>query len=113
MAEYNRVSVDRVVGLTADDFERSRAVVGNRQRLASVTRKLIAQHKPIHVVVCGGSISLGHGVSPSDARYSDRLHQWLLKYYPVTKEGVTTKDHVVTNMAAHGADVRMYLEILC
>ena len=106
LAEYNRVTADRTSGLTADDLERSRAYAGNRQRLATVAHKLIAQQKPLHIVVCGGSISLGHGVTPETARYSGRLHEWLKQYYPLPAE--ENQQHLVTSMAAHGADVRFW-----
>lgn len=51
-------------GWTVDDMERSRALVGNRHRLALLAEKLTASEQPILGVVCGGSISLGHGVAP-------------------------------------------------
>jgi len=105
LAEYIRVTATRTAGLTADDLERSRAYTGNRQRLATVAHKLIEQHKPLHIIVCGGSISMGHGVTPETARYSDRLHEWLQQYYPLPAAD-QNQQHLVTSMAAHGADVR-------
>ena len=63
-AEYDRATVDRTPGLTLDDLERSRALVGNRHRLATLAETLRAGDKPLLAVVCGGSITLGHGVVP-------------------------------------------------
>jgi hypothetical protein len=63
-AEYQRVTRDRTKGLTKDDLERSRAHVGNRYRLAVLSQKLQQQVEPVTAVVCGGSISIGHGVVP-------------------------------------------------
>ena len=114
--EYRRVTVDRTPGWTTDDLERSRAHVGNRQRLAQFAQRLIlggttTTRQPVHVVVCGGSISMGHGVYPSTLRYSDRLQDWLNRYYPITPTTATItapqqqQQHLVTSMAAHGADV--------
>jgi len=105
MDEYRRVTADRTTGLTADDLERSRAVTGNRQRLAGLATRLIQQRKPVHIVVCGGSISIGHGVHPPTLRYSDRLKEWLNTYYPMQQDE-KQQQHTVTSMAAHGADVR-------
>ena len=70
--EYNRATLGRTPGLTMDDLERSRALIGNRYRLAQVAQKLQQPHQeqqqpspdPVTVVVCGGSITLGHGVVP-------------------------------------------------
>ena len=64
LAEYTRVTKDRTPGLTKDDLERSRALVGNRHRLALLAHKLEQRQQPVTAVVCGGSISLGHGVVP-------------------------------------------------
>lgn len=63
-AEYQRVTFNRTRGLTLDDLERSRALIGNRHRLANLARTLQQRNKPITGVVCGGSITLGHGVEP-------------------------------------------------
>ena len=62
--EYDRATADRTPGLTMDDLERARALVGNRHRLANVAETLRVGEKPITAVVCGGSITLGHGVVP-------------------------------------------------
>jgi hypothetical protein len=37
----------------------------------------------VTVIVCGGSITMGHGVEPQSARYSDALEVWLNEAYPV------------------------------
>jgi hypothetical protein len=63
-AEYQRVARDRTPGLTKDDLERSRALMGNRHRLAGLARKLQQRIEPVTAVICGGSISIGHGVVP-------------------------------------------------
>ncbi|CAB9531008.1 expressed unknown protein [Seminavis robusta] len=62
--EYQRVTSNRTKGITRDDLERSRALVGNRYRLAMLAKTLKERKRPITGVVCGGSISLGHGVVP-------------------------------------------------
>ena len=62
--EYDRATASRTPGLTIDDLERSRALVGNRHRLANLAKTLGARDKPVTAVVCGGSITLGHGVVP-------------------------------------------------
>lgn len=101
--EYDRVTAtSRTPGLTLDDLERSRAFTGNRQRLAKFSTKLSALQSPVNVIVCGGSISLGHGVTPVTARYSDQLQVWLNDYYPIS-----TNEHRVYNFGSHGADVRV------
>ena len=105
MRDVQRVTADRTAGLTADDFVRSRAVVGNRQRLARVAHRLINKNEPIHMVVCGGSISIGHGVYPETLRYSARLQEWLNHYFPLSEQTESHQKYLVTSMAAHGADV--------
>jgi len=62
--EYDRATVHRTPGLTVDDLERSRALIGNRYRLSVLIQILQAKTQPVTVVVCGGSITLGHGVHP-------------------------------------------------
>jgi len=115
-AEYSRVTATRTPGLTEDDLERSRAYIGNRQRLAKFSTKLLvsslsSSSSPVNVVVCGGSISLGHGVTPTpNARYSDLLEVWLNDNYPITNRSSNgqqqQQQHRVHNMGSHGADVR-------
>jgi hypothetical protein len=111
VAEYERVSANRTAGLTAEDLERSRANVGDRSRLAALAAKLAApprRRRPVRVVVCGGSISLGHGVAPVTGRYSDQLQAWLNEAYPVVAraaDGAEQRHHVVLNKGSHGADM--------
>lgn len=102
IAEHNRSTRKRVAGLTADDLERSRAYLGNRNRLVTFVDKL-QQREPVQVAVCGGSISLGHGIHPMNLRYSDQLEVWLNEMYPPS-----SKHHRVQNMGSHGADVSLY-----
>jgi hypothetical protein len=134
--EYHRVSTDmnemhvsgndiRVPGLSEEDYERSVAHVGNRFRLAHFVNKLIQSSSrtvmgenhnlaaensgPVTVVVCGGSISLGHGVNPGVARYSNLLEGWLNLAYPIFKSNTSSNEnesrHRVYNRGSHGADV--------
>jgi hypothetical protein len=126
--EFRRVTTDLTsiqvpTGLSVDDFERSVAHVGNRYRLAQFANRLIesssfsltrndtassAIGRPLAVLVCGGSISLGHGVTPVTSRYSDQLEVWLNTAYPITNRNDTTIiKHQVYNRGAHGADVRL------
>jgi hypothetical protein len=97
--EYERITIDmpdHVPGLTEEDYERSMAHVGNRYRIAAFVQKLIqstisststdtnsTDSKAVTVIVCGGSITMGHGVEPQSARYSDALEVWLNEAYPV------------------------------
>lgn len=116
--EYRRVTISsRNLGLTKEVLERSRAHVGNRWRLARLNQILendndnnnhTAEAAPVNIVVCGGSISLGHGISPHTERYSDQLERWLNDMYPIPS-AVPTRKHRVHNMGSHGADVRMIL----
>lgn len=62
-------------------------------------------------LVCGGSITLGHGVEPKEARYSDQLGVWLNDAYPLRSDEALAEEeqkqrHVVYNRGSHGADVR-------
>ena len=93
----------RTPGLTADDLLRSQAYPGNRYRLTQFTRKLQRQQHPTNVVVCGGSISLGHGVTPTTLRYSNQLEGWLNALYPLQQQ--QQQQHKVWNMGSHGADM--------
>jgi hypothetical protein len=111
-AEYQRVTKSRVPGLTRDDFERSIAHVGNRHLLAQFGQKLQAStilgtasgsnNNGTTVVVCGGSITLGHGVLPVAARYSDQLQAWLNEMYG---NSANPRHHMVYNKGSHGADM--------
>jgi hypothetical protein len=112
LVEYQRVTENRTEGLTVEDLERSRAYVGNRHRLGLFASKLVAaQRQPVNVIVCGGSISLGHGVTPVESRYSDVLQVWLNDKYPLSNPA---GKHRVFNMGSHGADVRdSLLDFVC
>jgi hypothetical protein len=105
--ELNRVTTnmtDHVHGITEEDYERSVAHVGNRHRLSKFVHKLmrstlkvetlLQEHQQqsttfdyssnaVTVVVCGGSITLGHGVEPQSGRYLDALEVWLNDAYPI------------------------------
>ena len=60
--EYQRVTATRTQGITKIDLENSRALMGNRHRLAVLAKKLQSKEKPINAIFCGGSITIGHGV---------------------------------------------------
>ena len=107
--EYQRVMSNITTNLTKDDYDRSIAHVGNRYRLSRiVNQKLLVQSNraipqerlPLTIVVCGGSITLGHGITPVSSRYSNQLEMYLNSVYP-TKQ----KLHKVYNRGSHGADV--------
>lgn len=59
--EYFRVTSNFT--LTKTDLQNSRALLGNRHRLAALSKKL-KSNRPINAVVCGGSITMAHGVTP-------------------------------------------------
>jgi hypothetical protein len=151
---------DHVPGLTSEDYERSIAHVGNRYRIAMFVQKLIQStipivtdtnttsnssdsknymnsatqnnknNKPVTVIVCGGSITMGHGVEPQSGRYSDALEGWLNTVYPVAidkNDPTTTKApndaeynyrndypnrHRVFMRGGHGANVRSDLVVV-
>ncbi len=97
MEEYKRLVSDRTPGLTTEDMLRSRTYIGNRHRLATLASKF--EVAPINAVVCGGSISLGHGVKTT---YANRLQEWLNGRFPVSSGN---ENHKVINKGTHGADV--------
>jgi hypothetical protein len=111
--EYQRVMGSVTTNLTIDDYDRSIAHVGNRYRLSRVIQqKLIIDEtmtqaqprEPLTIVVCGGSITLGHGITPVKGRYSDQLEVYLNTVYPTQQQHRT---HQVYNRGSHGADVRI------
>jgi hypothetical protein len=116
-AEYQRVTNSAVSGLTAEDWERSVAYTGNRHRLALLAQKLSSRQEAISVAICGGSITMGHGVHPITERYSDQLERRLNEMYPIqlpsaSSTGTSNRDndmpmHRVYNRGSHGADVRV------
>lgn len=59
--EYERVTSNFT--LTKTDLQNSRALLGNRHRLAALSKKL-KSNRPVNAVVCGGSITMAHGVTP-------------------------------------------------
>jgi hypothetical protein len=104
-SEFERTMANKVKGLTPIDMERSIAYTGNRQRIAKLVRKLQTRQEAVTVVVCGGSITLGHGIeNPKEARYSGLLQQWLNETYPLTMQP-PLQQHTVYNRGSHGADV--------
>ena len=62
--EYQRVTSNRTKGITEQDLEQSRALIGNRYRLSQLSAKLQRREERVNAVVCGGSITIGHGVVP-------------------------------------------------
>lgn len=113
-AEYDRVNVDRTPGLSTESIQRSRAWIGNRQRLDNLARNLTSG-SDVHVVTFGGSVTLGHGVEKNTTEgyvsgpYGDLLEGWLNKMYgggdEAGSDGEQQQRHKVFNMAAHGADI--------
>ena len=125
---------DHVPGLTSEDYERSIAHVGNRYRIAMFVQKLIqstqsiairpitnttstkssttndakhtrsSSHPPVTVIVCGGSITMGHGVEPQSGRYSDALEVWLNTVYPVATTSVDNNNNPTTKAPHSDAD---------
>ena len=105
--EFNRVTEempDHLPGLTEEDYERSIAHVGNRYRIATFVQKLIQssstasinRNKPVTVVVCGGSITMGHGVEPSWSRYAATLETWMNDAYPVAVDDYRTDSNTTS-----------------
>ena len=118
--EYQRIMSNVTSHLTMDDYDRSIAHVGNRYRVSRVIQQKLLlpvesesiqsqqqqqqQRQPLTIVVCGGSITLGHGITPVTSRYSNQLEAYLNMVFPIP----TTKNqqHKVYNRGSHGADVR-------
>jgi hypothetical protein len=107
--EYQRIMSNMTTNLTVDDYDRSIAHVGNRYRLSRIIQqKLLVsestpQRQPLTIVVCGGSITLGHGITPVTSRYSNQLEVYLNTVYPTKQQS----SHKVYNRGSHGADVRI------
>jgi len=107
--EYDRVNRRRTKGLSDESITRSRAWVGNRQRLNNLAGRLASPNAGgIDVIAFGGSITLGHGVARNETPgydsgpYSFLLEKWLNEMYG----GRTgTRKHTVHNLGAHGADM--------
>ena len=104
--EYNRLTSKQTPGLSGV-LRQSEAWIGSQYRLAQTMKTLSSQQRPIVAVVAGGSISLGHGVQPDEARYADRLEAWMNEMYPLqsNKQDNNNRQHKVINVAAHGADM--------
>ena len=105
--EYDRITAKQTPGITKTDLRKSQAWIGNQYRLTQTMKALSSRSRPIVTVVAGGSISLGHGVTPESVRYAERLEAWKNDLYPLPK---TTNNngggpHKVINVAAHGADM--------
>ena len=110
--EYNRITKTQTPGITKQDLRRSQAWIGNQYRLTQTMKALSSRQRPVNVVVAGGSISLGHGVTPTNARYAERLKKWMNDMYPLQNNDSMNhndqnhiKEHKVINVAAHGADM--------
>ena len=104
--EYNRLTSKQTPGLSSA-LRQSEAWIGNQYRLSQTMKALSSQQRPIVAVVAGGSISLGHGVQPDEARYADRLEMWMNEMYPLQNQDnkKNNQQHKVINVAAHGADM--------
>ena len=106
--EYNRVNRHRTKGLSEESIDRSRAWIGNRQRLNHLAGRLAASPNAngIDVITFGGSITLGHGVARDETPgnesgpYGFLLEKWLNEMYCGSRS-----KHNVHNLAAHGADM--------
>ena len=105
--EYNRITKTQTPGITKQDLRRSQAWIGNQYRLTQTMKALSSRQRPVNVVVAGGSISLGHGVTPTNACYAERLEKWMNDMYPLQNNDNMdhSKEHKVINVAAHGADM--------
>ena len=119
--EYNRLTSKQTPGLTKQDLLRSRAWVGNQYRLAQTMKSLSSRDRPVVAVVAGGSISVGHGVTPQSVRYAERLEAWMNEMFPLSEatnknnheadsgsakqSNYDNNQHKVVNVAAHGADM--------
>ena len=105
--EYERVNRHRTNGLSEESIARSRAWVGNRQRLDHLAGRLTSPSaNGIDVITFGGSITLGHGVARNatpgykSGPYGLQLEGWLNDMY-----GGNDRKHTVHNLASHGADM--------
>jgi len=101
-SEYDRLTTHQTPGLTKQDLIRSQAWTGNQNRIVQMMKKLSSRERPVVAVVAGGSISLGHGVTPDSVRYAERLQTWMNDMFPLEDKN---NKHQVINVAAHGADM--------
>ena len=111
--EYERVNRHQTKGLSEESIARSRAWLGNRQRLDQLAGRLASPSSNgievingIDVITFGGSITLGHGVARNttpgyeSGSYWFQLERWLNEMY-----GGNGRKHTVHNLASHGADM--------
>jgi hypothetical protein len=113
--DYMTIKKDQTPnGLQYDDYKRSQAYYGNGQRLYRFVQGLQTGTKPKKIIVCGGSISIGHGVKPRADRYADRFISWLNQRFPIQQNNTKKhakkrrqkpKKHELHMKVAHGADV--------
>lgn len=105
--EYDRITAKQIPGITNQDLRRSQAWLGNQYRLTQTMEALSSRQRPVVAVVAGGSISLGHGVTPDSVRYAERLEGWMNEMYPLRNNNMSNNhnSHKVINVAAHGADM--------
>ena len=100
--KYHRRTSRGRIPLRREVLDRSQLYMGHRGRLAHVIDKL-QHHQPIQVLVCGGSITLGHGVAtPEAARYAGQFETWLKDHYPLSSS--SQQQHSVLVRGAHGAN---------
>lgn len=96
-------------GLSNVDYQRSRAYYGNPIKLYHLIQKLKTGHHASNVIVCGGSITLGHGIEPKHSRYGDILQVWLNQMFPIINQNPNIQQqqeqHQVHIKGGHGADV--------
>jgi hypothetical protein len=98
--EFQRVTINHTHNLTKEDLRRSRAWVGNEQRLQFFAEKLYTKKNSVSVVVYGGSISMGHGLQDTKLKYLNQFENWMNEQYPTGN-----KQHRVYSRAGHGADI--------
>ena len=114
--------------LSKQDYKRSRVWLGDEQRILKFVNKLKIRQEGVNVIVCGGSITMGHGIVESSGRYSDRFETWLNTFFPLqsaddnydrnnhnatnngqanqqSKQQQQQHQHKVYTRAAHGADM--------
>lgn len=111
LREYDRVTASLTPGLTQELLDRSKVYLGNRERAAKLVDKLRLRQKAVNVVVCGGSITIGHGIFPKTSKYLRQLEDWMNTFFPVRVNRTQNQPperpprHMVHEMAGHGADM--------
>jgi hypothetical protein len=86
--EYLYVKREQTIGIKPEDYLRSNAYYGNRQRLHTLVTKLRTGTQKVTVVTCGGSITIGHGVKPKETRYANCFINFLNTNYPLKKRRI-------------------------